>query len=163
MVAFGKARDYQVQCPWLSNLLPFDEQSAKNVRSLRCLVPALVFDVLRDGLLTHRAHARAQVFARPQALAPVPFSQLWELLLQLPGRNRPLMNCTSFVGPNCGGKPSVTVGADGAAYIGIRDMYNAVWMGRQNVTAFNGCSGAAESSTRTRKSQPRARWCTRPR
>jgi len=36
------------------------------------------------------------------------------------------------------GKPSVTGGADGAAYIVIRDPSNSLWMGRQNGAVFNG-------------------------
>src|SRR5262249_7203573 len=35
------------------------------------------------------------------------------------------------------GKPSVTGGSDGAAYIAIRDPSNSVWMGRQNGSTFN--------------------------
>jgi hypothetical protein len=42
-----------------------------------------------------------------------------------------------FQGAVVGGKPSVTVGVDGAAYIAVQDLYSAVWMGRQAGSTFN--------------------------
>jgi hypothetical protein len=62
------------------------------------------------------------------------FNAIWTGIYTVPGG----FGGWQFQGAVVGGKPSVTVGVDGAAYIGVRDTYNALWMGRLALSSFTG-------------------------
>jgi Beta-propeller repeat len=62
------------------------------------------------------------------------FNAVWTATYQIPGG----FGGWHLQGAVASGKPSVTVGVDGAAYIAIRDTFNSVWMGRQAGSTFNG-------------------------
>ncbi len=61
------------------------------------------------------------------------FNAIWTGLYLTPGGFAGFQ----FQGAVVAGKPSVTVGVDGAAYIAVQDTYSAVWMGRQAGSTFN--------------------------
>jgi len=62
------------------------------------------------------------------------FNAIWTSTYSIPGG----FSGWSLRGAVVTGNPSVTVGMDGAAYIGVRDSFNALWMGRQAGATFNG-------------------------
>ena len=73
-----------------------------DLETLSGVLPLLAFDIAPDGLLVNRAHARAEIPARPKVLAPVSLLQLGKFGLKHVA-GAPFRYCTSLAGANCGG------------------------------------------------------------